>query len=47
MNNPIIKFDTNLISKAREFAIDSHKDQKYGIHPYSKHLSDEIGRAHV
>ncbi len=24
--------------QAREFAIDAHGDQKYGVHPYSSHL---------
>lgn len=30
----------NIIDKAKKFAITSHKDQKYCIHPYHKHLAD-------
>ena len=29
-----------LVSKAREFAVASHGDQRYGVHPYHVHLDD-------
>lgn len=31
-----------IIQKARQFAIKAHKDQKYGDHPYEKHLQDVV-----
>lgn len=33
----------SIIEKARLFAIKAHGDQKYGDHPYVKHLDDVVG----
>ncbi len=31
-----------IVEKARQFAIKAHGDQKYGDHPYEKHLQDVV-----
>lgn len=35
-----------MVEKARNFAIKAHGKQKYGIHPYQKHLDDVVNILH-
>ena len=34
----------NMEARAKALAVEAHKDQKYGIHPYVVHLADVVSR---
>lgn len=35
----------SIVSKARDYGTEKHKDQKYGIHPYTHHLKSVVAVA--
>jgi (p)ppGpp synthase/HD superfamily hydrolase len=42
--NELLESANDIESQAKILAIDAHKNQKYGVHPYVTHLADVVAR---
>jgi (p)ppGpp synthase/HD superfamily hydrolase len=42
--NELLESADDIELKAKTLAVDAHKNQKYGVHPYATHLADVVAR---
>jgi len=42
--NELLESADDIESQAKTLAVDAHKNQKYGVHPYVTHLADVVAR---